>query len=105
MYEFLKKFHVWKKKKKKNFMCVCVCPNVPEAANALFVSHDYGSIFYTSIFNIFGFHFSRPLSYFSQIIKQLSQHLVLKLHPIPPISHSLASILHILCKDHNHISP
>ena len=24
---------------------VCVCPNVPEAANALFLSHDYGSIF------------------------------------------------------------
>ena len=44
MYEFLKKFHVWKKKKKFH-VCVCVCPNVPEAANALFLSHDYGSIF------------------------------------------------------------
>lgn len=72
---------------------VCVCPPAPEAVNAFTLSHDYGSIFTLPSLIYFEFSLVEVFLIFPQIINQLSQRLILNLHPIPPIPHFLVSIL------------
>lgn len=72
---------------------VCVCPSAPEAVNAFILSHDYGSVFTLPSLIYLEFILVEVFLISPQIINQLSQHLILNLHPIPPIPHFLVSIL------------